>query len=109
MIAQLKITGNTAEITLNKVTRVAEIEWKEGHPYLEKQLFVGVLIGKTGSKAWLSTPIICRNTRYTKLNGSSEWVLDYRAPLNSINRNFCTVRAVAGWWDLIDEKVKSQR
>ena len=108
---KVKVLQNTAIVTINGDTREFPIEWRDGMPWLNGEAaWVGVKLGRTGQKVWLSKARICRNARYkaSGLSGTPEYVLDAYSPLNSINHEGVFVQIMA-WWDKVPDGAKSQR
>jgi hypothetical protein len=109
MKLELNPEAKTATIKSSSEQRTVPIYLdSQGFPEFAEPLRVGVRLGKSGQKIWLSNGQICRNTRYSKLSGNSEFLLSAYSPLNSINRDFVHVQIV-DFWDNIPENLRSRR
>jgi hypothetical protein len=102
-------------VRLNGVSREFPVTIENGVPAFAEPVFVGVRLGKGGTKLWKARLQIGRNPRFAKqdpvmarIAGVEEFVTFAYSPLNSINRDFVAV-AVVAFWDLVPEKIKSRR
>ena len=102
-------------VNLNGVSREFPVTIENGVPTFVEPVFVGVRLGKGGTKLWKARLHIGRNARFQKMGadmariaGVEEFVTFAYSPLNSINRDFVAV-AVVAFWDLVPEKIKSRR
>jgi hypothetical protein len=102
-------------VRLNGVSREFPVTIENGVPAFVEPVFVGVRLGKGGTKLWKARLHIGRNARFQKMGadmariaGVEEFVTFAYSPLNSINRDFVAV-AVAMFWDLVPEAQRSRR
>ena len=107
---KVTISETTAIVTIGKESRRYDVEWIDGMPRFTSPVLAGVLIGRRGSKAWLSSLHIKKHARWNPAipGAAPQWVLDPTRPLNSIAKNLYNVQVV-NFWDLIPDTLKSTR
>ena len=106
----IEIKGHSAIVTINSKTREFSLWWETGDsvPQFEFPVDVGVTLGNTGSKVWSSTLVIKVNRQYSESRGNTKYVLEAYSPLNTVNHKH-THAKIVGFWDLIDDSMKSKR
>jgi hypothetical protein len=104
----IKITDTHAEIKIGNSIQEIPVEWVDGMPQFIESPTVGVRLGKSGSKIWVSKARLVKNSNYSALRGNSEYLIDAFSPLNSINRNFVAVQ-ITHFWEDVPETQKSRR